>query len=228
MEEKEFSNPNLLQDVLENTKKEMKIKSRKDYPLSKPFPTSLCKLLVNSCGLMKFDNRISKLSHLTLLDLCDNKLCNLPDSLDRLPNLKELYLVKNNFTVVPPVIFNSSMRLTLRLLDMSKNKLNKLPTQICLMEKLTNLKVDNNNISCLPYNIGILTSLKYFSVAKNELRILPHSFSKLNIDSLDLSGNPLDTNAAYCITVNHLKDVPSLFEIAARQISSNRYVASSI
>lgn len=213
-----------LKDVLESSKKEMKIKSRKDYPLSKPFPTHLRKLFINNCGLVKFDNRISKLTGLTVLNLNENKLSELPDSLAGLSNLKELYLANNSYTVVPDVIFKQNIQSTLRLLDMSTNQLKDIPPQISCMEKLTNLKLDNNKITFLPYNIELLISLKYLSVARNNLRILPHGFCKLNIDSLDLSGNPLDTNAAYCVTVNNLENVPTLFEIAARLVRERQYV----
>ena len=212
-----------LKDVFENIKKELKIKSRKDYPLSKPFPTSLCKLLINSCGLIKFDNRITKLTLLTVLNLNDNKLCELPEFLDELTCLKELYLAKNNFSTIPPAIFRPQIRSSLILLDMSANQLKEIPPQICWMEKLTNLKLDSNEISSLPYNIEMLTSLKYLSVARNSLKLLPHGFSTLSIDSLDLSGNPLETDTAYCITENQLQDIPTLFELAARQIKDRRY-----
>ena len=211
-----------LKDVFENTKKELKIKSRKDYPISKPFPTSLSKLFVNNCGLVKFDSRIAKLVNLTVLNLNENRLSELPESLEDLRCLKELYLARNQFSAIPSCIFLPAMRSSLRLLDMSVNQLKNIPPQICLVEKLTNLKVDCNDINSLPYNIGMLSSLKYLSVAKNSLKILPHGFCKLSIDSLDLSGNPLDTNTVYCITANHLTDIPTLFEIAARQIKDKR------
>ena len=212
-----------LRDVFEGAKKEMKIKSRKNYPLSQPFPTSLCKLLVNNCGLVKFDNRITRLSLLTVLNLNENRLSELPESLEELACLKELYLAKNKFSLIPAAIFRPKLRLSLRLLDMSMNQLKEIPSQICLMKMLTNLKLDGNSISYLPYNIEMLTSLKYLSIAKNNLKILPHGFCVLSIDSLDLSGNPLDSNAANCIRANRLKDIPTLFEIAARQIKDKRY-----
>ena len=213
-----------VQDVFEASKKEMKIKSRKDYPLSKPFPASLCKLSINNCGLVKFDHRIRKLSMLTVLNLSGNKLSELPDSLEELSWLKELYLAKNKFLNIPSAIFGPKIRSSLRLLDMSGNTLQEIPSHISLLQKLTNLKLDNNNISSLPYNIEMLSSLKYISIAQNKLKILPYGICTLSIDSLDLSGNPLDVNAVYCITANKLKSIPTLFELSAQQIKNSRYV----
>ena len=213
-----------VREALENAKQEMKIKSRKDYPLSKSFPTSLTKLSANNCGLIRLDARILRLQNLCVLNLNENKLKELPESLENLKNLKELYLAKNCISSFPECLFRPVMRSCLLLLDLSSNQLERIPLEIGLFEKLTNLRMDNNSINNLPYSIGMLSSLRYLSLAKNNLKLLPYGFCKLNIDSLDLSGNPLDTDAANCIVSNSLEDVPTLIEIAARNVRDRRFV----
>eukprot|EP00794_Sanderia_malayensis_P006988 gene6988-7773_t len=208
------------QDMLEKTKPEMKILSRQTYPLQKSFPLSLEKLTVNHCQLQKFDCRMLKLMNLNILNLSENYLKELPESLDSLVNLKELYLSSNRFTNMPICLFNPVIRSSLRLLDMSSNLLEAVPYQLCWMENLTNLQLDNNKINMLPNNIGMLKSLRYLSVAHNCLTYLPYEFSILNIDSLDLSRNPFGTQADNPIKSMNISSVPTLFEIVARTITN--------
>ncbi len=207
---------NCCQNILEKSKLEMKILSRNSYPLTKSFPSSLEKLIVNKCQLQKFDHRVLKLSNLRVLDLSENNLRGLPESLDSLVNLKELYLSRNQFQDVPMCLFSPVMKSNLRLLSLSSNLLETLPFQLCLLENVTNLQLDNNKINALPNNIGMLKSLRYLSIAQNKITFLPYGFGMLNIDSLDLSGNPLGLNQLNPIRLMKLIAVPTLFEKAAR------------
>ncbi len=209
-------------NLAEKTKSEMKIMTRKSYPLNKSFPPSLAKLIINGCQMQKFDCRILKLTNLTALNLSDNTLSELPESLDTLLNLKELNLSKNKFKNVPPCLFNPILKSNLRFLDMSSNTLESLPVQICLLENLTNLRLDDNKITALPYNIGMLKSLRYLSIAQNSISLLPYGFCLLSIDSLDLSRNPLGVHAPSSVISMNLSAVPTLFEKAARIIVEKR------
>lgn len=50
---------------------------------------------------------------------------------------------------------------TLKLLDLSGNKLRDLPRDIWKLQNVVTLKLDNNNLTKLPHTLGRISTLRY-------------------------------------------------------------------
>ena len=79
---------------------------------------------------------------------------------------------------------------TITNLDLSKNKLKKLPASMVKLKNLTYLRLNSNKLSSLPDWIGNLTNLIQLSVSNNKLSSLPESIGNLkSLRILDLGEN---------------------------------------
>ncbi|KAG8064768.1 hypothetical protein GUJ93_ZPchr0004g38718 [Zizania palustris] len=111
--------------------------------------------------------------------------------------------------------------LGLRVLDVSRNKLEVIPDAIGGLDHLEELYLTSNALISLPDSIGLLSNLKILNVASNRLRSLPDSISKCrSLIELDVSYNGLTylpTNIGYelvnlqklWVYMNKLRSLPS-------------------
>ncbi|XP_062325406.1 leucine-rich repeat protein 1 [Osmerus eperlanus] len=175
---------------VEKPKKKLTIMSKKDYPLTSNFPYSLEQLQVSYCRLSRIDLRMLSLKSLRKLDLSNNHIKKLPDTIGDLGCLADLVLHNNHLESFSEALCLSSLQGTLQNLDLSQNRLQALPTQLCHLRELVNLKLDDNKLKCLPFRIGHLSKLRFLSAAHNQLSLLPDNFRKLSLENLDLFGNP--------------------------------------
>lgn len=175
---------------------------------------------LSRCNLSKlptlFNSLIDAQPHvaarMTLLNLAHNSLNTLPSFLDRLPNLKILFLLGNTFTTVPDVISRlSSLKMlsfkqcalsgelnastlppTLTWLILTSNRLTGLsddfPKRCSLIRKLM---LSNNRISSLPETFTThMKDLELIRLANNELSHIPMEMLKLQtLKWLAMSGN---------------------------------------
>ena len=86
-------------------------------------------------------------------------------------------LSQKRLSEFPDVLYG--IKSHLRILDLSENRLNSLPTDIGTFEKLKHLKVNKNKLGLLPESLGHLQKLESLSVCDNEIRGLPQSLSNL-------------------------------------------------
>jgi len=202
---------------IEGPKKKLVVLKRGDYPTA-GFPVTLQSLTVSGLRLARVDNRMLKLKGLVSLDLSNNEITNLPDGLGDLASLRELSLVGNQLTSLPRSLCTGSLTSSLKLLNLSENKIILLPNYFCNLRQLVTLNVSKNQLKLLPPSLGKLASLKHLHASGNNLRVLPGSFSSLRLDTLELSGNDLqetgDTTDTKVLR-NRLETVPSLLEMVA-------------
>uniref|UniRef100_A0A8C2H640 Protein scribble homolog n=1 Tax=Cyprinus carpio TaxID=7962 RepID=A0A8C2H640_CYPCA len=122
------------------------------------------------------------LAHLSLND---------PDTLGALPNLRELWLDRNQLSSLPPELGNLRQ---LVCLDVSENRLSQLPTEISGLIALTDLLLSENLLEVLPDSIGSLKKLSILKVNQNRLVHLTDSIGECeNLTELMLTENLLQS-----------------------------------
>lgn len=137
-------------------------------------------------------SRIKKVKemHVSVLDLCDYELTQMPDLLFELTNLECLHLSDNLLEEIPEKI--SELK-HLKQLDLSFNKIVEFPKQILQLENLRFLNLAGNYLMELPKEIIRLKHLEVLRLSGNKLKELPGEISNLvKLLYLDLEGNPLE------------------------------------
>ena len=153
----------------------------------------------------------SNFSTLTKLDIFGAGMSSLPINLPKiLPNLKTLFLMKNEFTEVPAVIgscpnldmvsFKSNKITTIhpealqpqmRWLILTDNQIKRIPSSIGRCCKLQKFMLSGNQIESLPKEIESCVNLELIRMASNRLQEPPMSLLSLpNLAWVALSDNP--------------------------------------
>uniref|UniRef100_A0A3B5MED6 Uncharacterized protein n=1 Tax=Xiphophorus couchianus TaxID=32473 RepID=A0A3B5MED6_9TELE len=148
-------------------------------------------LELSGCDLERIPSAVFSLNNLQELDLKENKLCTVEEilSLQHCRRLVTLRLWHNKITYIPDHITKLH---TLETLDISFNKLKKLPSRLFYCTRLRHLDISHNQITSIPSEVNILPGLQFFSAAFNSLESLPEElFSCKRIKTLVLSNNRL-------------------------------------
>lgn len=119
------------------------------------------------------------------LNLYQNCVRSLPDSLLNLQALTYLNLSRNQLSVLPVVVCS----LPLKVLIACNNKLVSLPEEVGQLRHLTELDVSCNEIQTLPSQVGQLESLRDLNIRRNHLVRLPPELAELPLVRLDFSCN---------------------------------------
>ena len=142
-----------------------------------------------------FDEIINYCKHqIIMLDFSNHKLKELPDSINKFTNLKELICDNNNLKSLPESIGDLT---NLELLECSKNYLIELPESIYKLTNLKELICDNNYLKSLPESISKLINLKTLDCSSNHLSFLPESI-----------GDLINLKVLYCY-YNYLRFLPN-------------------
>ncbi|CAI9613569.1 unnamed protein product, partial [Staurois parvus] len=156
----------------------------------------LQKLSVNNEGTkLMVLNSLKKMVNLTELELVRCDLERIPHSIFSLHNLQEIDLKDNNLKTIEEIIsFQHLHRLTclklwynhiayipiqignlasLERLYLNRNKIDKIPPQLCYCRKLRHLDLSHNTLTSIPAEIGQLQNLQFFAVTANHIENLP-------------------------------------------------------
>uniref|UniRef100_A0A8D0H1X2 Scribble planar cell polarity protein n=1 Tax=Sphenodon punctatus TaxID=8508 RepID=A0A8D0H1X2_SPHPU len=171
---------------------------------------SLGHLALNDVSLQSLPSDIGNLANLVTLELRENLLKSLPtlpeghggsaalqaniphvllqpDTLGALPNLRELWLDRNQLSSLPPELGNLRR---LVCLDISENKLEQLPREVSGLVALTDLLLSQNLLERIPDGIGQLKQLSILKVDQNRLAEVTESIGDCeNLSELILTEN---------------------------------------
>ena len=169
------------------------------------------KTLKLACGLTEFPLEILTLADtLEVLDLSDNKMSELPDSIAQLKHLKIIFFARNNFTTFPVILkefpvlsmigFKSNQiervpenafPSLLRWLILTDNKINKIPKSIGACHLLQKCALAGNQIEALPAEMANCVNLELLRIAANKLKTIPKWVLELpNLSWVAFGGNP--------------------------------------
>ena len=196
------------------------VTSQAKYPV-KGFPMTLERFEAVGINLNRIDKRLCNLQNLAYLDLSNNHISEVPESLQNV-SLVELKLSGNKIEEYPLALCLGIISSSLRSLDLSRNLITNLPGNFVQLKGLVRLKLDCNQLTTLPKCFGKLTNLKYLSASSNQITVLPHTFKRLQLESIDLFGNPFSGPGLLrrCADLS----LPCLQELAGRTIRRERYV----
>lgn len=159
-----------------------------------------------ACGLESFPEEILSLADtLEYLDLSDNHLSELPESVTHLKKLKILFFAKNDFEVFPTIL---SKLPVLSMVGFKSNRIMEVPEN-AFPPLLRWLVLTDNKIQKLPKSIGECHLLQKCALAGNQLESLPAEMANCrNLELLRISANQLKTIPAW------LFELPKLSWIA--------------
>ena len=148
---------------------------------------------------------------LEILNLSQNRLCDLPDDLHRLTKLRILFCSENEFTHLPAVLgrcpsltmigFKSnqirhvderSLPSSLRWLILTDNRISQLPSSIGRCRDLQKLMLAGNRLESLPDELSDCVNLELIRLSSNRLQMLPDwLFTLPRLSWLALAANPV-------------------------------------
>ena len=147
------------------------------------------KRLKMACGLMEFPEEILSLADtLEVLDLSDNQLTELPDSITKLKRLRIIFFARNCFTVFPKVL---ALFPDLSMIGFKSNQIHTVPEN-AFPAMLRWLTLTDNQIKQLPKSIGDCRLLQKCVLAGNQIEELPADMASCqNLELLRISANKL-------------------------------------
>lgn len=156
--------------------------------------STIAKLDLSNNNMKCLTESVTSLVNLRTLDVHSNQLTSLPQSMGRLQKLKILNISGNLFTELPESVQNCR---SLEELTADFNKLQRLPETLGIkMFNLQKLSVHSNNLSYLPSSFSCLMSLRVLDVHMNKLIYLPEDIDNLvSLQILNVSCNFGNLNA---------------------------------
>lgn len=134
------------------------------------------------------ESMIARLLHVVVLDVRSNQLKSLPNSIGCLSRLKVLNVSGNLLESLPATIEECR---ALEELNANFNQLTKLPDTLGFeLHSLRKLSVNSNKLSQLPFSTSHMTALRALDARLNCLRALPDGLENLvNLEALNVSQN---------------------------------------
>jgi internalin A len=199
---KDFEKFVLLEDLL--------IKNSKIRYLSDVWFPKLVQLNLSGNNVYISDDFHERFQNLTMLQLNNCKLTEIPESILKLNNLTELYLENNRITKLPNSIVNLNQ---LEILLLNNNLFDEISEDINKLEKLEMLELSNNRIKIIPEfsnlihfedlklggndieeitGLDKLENLMYLNLEKNRIKKIQNLKHLSKLKSLNLSHNLIE------------------------------------
>ncbi|KAG1592986.1 hypothetical protein G6F46_006762 [Rhizopus delemar] len=145
---------------------------------------------LRNMDLLSLPIQISLFTKLTVLDLSHNKLREIPSTIEQLTNLKHLDLSHNRFIYLPP--------------------------GLCRLTQLIHLDISYNPLQTVSANMSRLMNLSLLDLSHTNIQFIPAELLDLSMTTIRTEHCPNLLDAE--IESDSIYDLPSLFELCARQI----------
>ncbi len=142
------------------------------YGISGEAESSSVKLADDILDLIEF----ARANRLTVLDLSEKSVSQLPKEIGLLTDLEELGLSFNELKEIPDEIGNLT---NLKILELHGNKLSSLPLAIKKLQKLEELTLGGNAFKEIPAVVYELIALKRLAFPANKVRFISQDIKKL-------------------------------------------------
>uniref|UniRef100_A0A672LSL5 Leucine-rich repeat-containing protein 40 n=1 Tax=Sinocyclocheilus grahami TaxID=75366 RepID=A0A672LSL5_SINGR len=152
--------------------------------------TDLTKLLLSSNKLQSLSEDVKLLSALVVLDIHDNQLSSLPDSIGDLEQLQKLILRyrwgQHYYSHYLVVSYSSLLK------DLSNNHLMDIPESLANLTNLVKLNLSCNKLKSLPPAISQMKNLRMLDCSRNQLESIPPVLAQMeSLEQLYLRHNKL-------------------------------------
>lgn len=151
-------------------------------------------------------SKIGDLTELINLNLSENQLKGkMPKNMEKLKELRYLYLNNNLLTDIPKGLWNNG---SLSYVDLSYNQIKTIP-ECTDCPNLDILSMEYNILTSLPTSLWNMKSLTYLDLTHNQLKELPAEVGNLtNLEGLDLDNNLIEGEIP--TEISNLKKLRSL------------------
>ncbi|XP_014347654.1 volume-regulated anion channel subunit LRRC8D-like [Latimeria chalumnae] len=143
----------------------------------------------NNIRTMEEVSGFQSLRRLTCLRLWHNIIVSIPNTINVLRNLEQLFLSNNRLESLPNALFDLHK---LRHLDVSYNLISLLPKNIEQLENLQSFSISDNKVDLLPLQLFNCVKLKTLQLGNNRITVVPAEIEQLTqLTYLELKGNYL-------------------------------------
>jgi len=175
-------------------------------------------------GLTEFPEEILTLAEtLETLDLSDNQLTELPESIAQLKHLKIIFFARNHFAQFPVVLRDLP---NLSMIGFKSNQIEIVPEN-AFPSTLKWLVLTDNKIKTIPNSIGDCVLLQKCALAGNQITAMPDEMANcVNLELLRISANQLMTIPQWLFELPKLSWVAFAGNPASHQVQNDAAIES--
>lgn len=167
----------------------LSMENHADFSHFLPLSPVVSRMDLSQNSLARLPNSIVHFSQLRELNLSDNNMDSLPEETALLSLLEIFDLESNQLTFIPKEIFQLT---NLKSLALDHNEIASFDCQISNLTNLNTLHLSNNLIAYIDKAIGSLLTLQRLTLSNNKIETLPDEINCLtNLEFLNLSYNQL-------------------------------------